>query len=143
MPLITVSNRQRAVPVGVGALQQFGEAALSQCLATRSRGSDLLRELRQIDVVLVSDKNIADIHRRFLDDATPTDVITFQHGEIVVSVETAKRHARKYRTAIEHELQLYLVHGLLHLHGYDDKTAKGAAEMKRLQERIVAKLDAR
>ncbi|HKP94049.1 MAG TPA: rRNA maturation RNase YbeY [Chthoniobacterales bacterium] len=102
-----------------------------------------MAELRQIEVVLVSDRQIPEIHKRFLDDATPTDVITFHHGEILVSVETARRQARGYRTSLEHELRLYIVHGLLHLHGYSDKTAAGAAEMKRLQERIVAQVDDR
>ena len=88
---------------------------------------------------MVSDKRIAEIHQRFMNDPTPTDVITFQHGEILISVETAKRQARQFGTTLDHELRLYLVHGLLHLHGFDDKTAAGAAEMKRVQETIVAK----
>ena len=141
MPLISLFNRQRAVAVDLGRLQSFAENALEACRNAPRRGSDLLSELRQIDVVLVSDRRVAEIHRRFLKDATPTDVITFQHGEIVVSAETAKRHARRFGTSMHHELQLYLVHGLLHLHGYDDKTPRGAAEMRRLQERIVARVD--
>lgn len=140
---IAVYNRQRGVRLDVGALQSFAESALTACRATSRRGSDLLATLRQIEVVLVSDKRIAQIHRRYLNDGTPTDVITFQHGEVVISVDTAKRHARKFRTSLEHELRLYLVHGLLHLHGYDDKARSGAAEMERLQERIVAEVDAR
>jgi probable rRNA maturation factor len=140
MVAIAVFNRQRSVTVEVEALQRFAEPALAECMKVRSRASDLLSELREIDVVLVSDRRIAEIHSRFLNDGTPTDVITFQHGEIFISVETAKRQARAYRTSLAHELRLYLVHGLLHLHGYNDKTGEGAAEMKHLQERIVAKL---
>ena len=89
---------------------------------------------------MVSDKRIAEIHRRFMNNRSPTDVITFQHGEIVISVETAKRQAREFGTSLGDELHLYIVHGLLHLYGFDDKTASGAAEMKRVQERIVASL---
>lgn len=91
-------------------------------------------------MVLVSDKRIAELHQRFMDEATPTDVITFQHGEIVISVETARRQARHFGTTLDHELRLYIAHGLLHLQGFDDKTAPGAAEMKRVQERLVASL---
>ena len=82
---------------------------------------------------------MAAIHRRFLNESGPTDVITFQHGEIFVSIETAKRQARHFGTSLDRELRLYIAHGLLHLHGYDDKTLPGAAEMKRLQEALVAK----
>ena len=58
----------------------------------------------------------------------------------MISAETAKRQARAFRTSLEHELRLYIMHGLLHLRGYDDKTPAGAAEMKRLQEELVASL---
>jgi probable rRNA maturation factor len=136
--LIVVSNRQRAVRVDLADLQAFAMAALAACLKTPARKSDLLGRLEQVDVVLVSDKRITEIHRRFLSDATPTDVITFQHGEIVISVETAKRQARLFRTSVQHELRLYLAHGLLHLHGYEDKTSRGAATMKRLQEKLCS-----
>ena len=92
-------------------------------------------------MILVSDKRIADIHRRFMNEASPTDVITFQHGEIFISAETAKRQAKVFRTSLDHELRLYLVHGLLHLCGLDDTTRAGAAEMKRVQEKLVARVE--
>ena len=122
------------------ALQTFAESALSECLNLRPRKSDILKELPEIDVILVSDKRIAQLHRRFMSESGPTDVITFQHGEIVISTDTAKRQARRFGTTVARELQLYIVHGLLHLHGFDDKTAAGAAEMKRVQEKLVASL---
>ena len=83
---------------------------------------------------------VAETRLAEMDEPSPTDVITFQHGEIVISTETAKRQARKFRTTIANELRLYLVHGLLHLRGFDDETAAGAAEMKRVQEKLVASL---
>ena len=137
---ITVSNRQRAVPVGVNPLQDFAGVALIECLKLRRREQDVLAKAGEVNVVLVSDRRIAELHRRFLDEAGPTDVITFQHGEIVISVETARRQARAFGTSLEHELRLYIAHGLLHLRGFDDKTAAGAAEMKRVQEKLVAKV---
>ena len=100
----------------------------------------MLSRLEEIDVVLVSDRRMAGLHQRFLNEPGPTDVITFQHGEIVISAETAKRQARAFRTSMALELRLYLVHGLLHLCGFDDKTAAGAHEMKRLQEKLVSKV---
>ena len=138
--MIRVLNRQRRLAVKLPALQTFAESALSECLKLRPRKSGVLKELADINVILVSDKRIAQIHRQFMNEPGPTDVITFQHGEIVVSVETAKRQARQFGTTLEHELRLYVVHGLLHLHGFDDKTASGAAEMKRVQERLVRSL---
>jgi probable rRNA maturation factor len=140
MPAITVSNRQRTVRVNLEPLREFARAALQACLNLRTRKSAALRSLDEIGVVLVSDKRIAELHRRFLKETGPTDVITFRHGEIFISTETAKRQARKFGTSLEHELRLYIVHGLLHLAGLDDKTAAGAAEMERVQEKLVAAL---
>lgn len=135
---VTIINRQRTVRVDLPSLREFAASALIECLKLQRRKLGLLADLPEVSVVLVSDKRIAGIHRRFMDDPTPTDVITFDHGEIVISTETAKRQARKFRTSLEDELRLYLVHGLLHLCGFDDKTRKGAIEMKRVQERVVA-----
>ena len=96
-----------------------------------------MASLEEVDINLISDRRIAELHRRFMKVGGPTDVITFQHGEIFVSVETARKQARRFDTSIGHELRLYLTHGLLHLHGFDDKTPAGAAQMARAQERLV------
>ena len=97
-----------------------------------------LGNLADLSVILVSDRRMAELHRRFLHLPGPTDVITFQHGEIFVSVETARRNARRFGNSLERELCLYIAHGLLHLHGFDDKDSAGAAEMERAQEKLVA-----
>ncbi|MFL6552253.1 MAG: rRNA maturation RNase YbeY, partial [Chthoniobacterales bacterium] len=67
----------------------------------------------------------------------PTDVMTFQHGEVFISVETARGHARAFGNSLLRELKLYIVHGLLHLHGFDDQTASEAHRMKAAQEKIL------
>ena len=136
MPIV-VLNRQRAVRADLEPLRQFAARALIECLKLQQRKLGSLADLPEVSVVLVSDKRIAGIHGRFMDDPTATDVITFDHGEIVISTQTAKRQARQFGTSLAHELRLYLVHGLLHLCGYDDKTRKAAAEMKRVQESVV------
>jgi probable rRNA maturation factor len=77
------------------------------------------------------------LHRKFLRQAGPTDVLTFQHGEIFISVETARRNARAFGNSLRRELKLYIVHGLLHLHGFDDQTPCEARRMKTAQEKIL------
>ena len=83
---------------------------------------------------------IADVHSRFMQIAGPTDVITIEHGEILISAETAKNQARAYSQKLQDELALYIIHGLLHLAGFDDVKPADAAKMRRLQERLLAKL---
>ena len=138
---ITVLNRQRKVSVNLSPLQDFAEGALQECLNLRSPRPAALAKLTELSVVLVSDRRMAQLHRRFLHEPGPTDVITFQHGEIFVSTETARRQARRFGTTTGHELRLYLAHGLLHLHGFDDKDARSSAEMQRAQEKLVTKVD--
>ena len=139
---ITVSNRQRRVRVDLPSLRDFAGRALTECLKLPRRKQGLLADLPEVSVVFVSDRTIAEIHRQFMGDPAPTDVITFDHGEIVISAETAKQQARRFGTSFEHELRLYLVHGLLHLAGFEDKTRAGASEMERVQEKVVASCSA-
>ena len=134
---VTVTNRQRRVRIDVAALTKFANAALSRVRAVRGASGAPFHE---INVVVVSDRRIAELHQQVMNISGPTDVITFAHGEIVISVETAARNASAYSSTLDAETRLYIVHGLLHLHGFDDQTARDAKKMARIQERIVAEL---
>jgi probable rRNA maturation factor len=137
LPRIAVRNLQRTVPVNVGDLENLAANALRACLRLRKRKPTDLTKLREIFVLLISDRRMASLHRQFLRQSGPTDVLTFQHGEIFISVETARRHARIFRNSLIGELCLYIVHGLLHLHGFDDRNRADARKMERMQKRIL------
>ena len=120
------------------ALQEFADRALIECLKIPGiKGTDLER-LAEINVILVSDRRIAELHRKFLQLPGPTDVITFQHGEVLVSLETARRNAQRFGNSLEQEVRLNIAHGLLHLHRFNDKNSTHAAEMERVQKRLIA-----
>ncbi|MGH8093635.1 MAG: rRNA maturation RNase YbeY [Chthoniobacterales bacterium] len=136
LPAIAVQNRQRAIALDPASLARFADRALSLCAAEEGGG---LTALEEVNVLLVSDRRMSDLHRRFMQIRGPTDVITFQHGEIFISVETARRQAANYGTSLEHELRLYLVHGLLHLQGLSDHEPSAKRRMQRAQEKIVAR----
>ena len=95
----------------------------------------------EICVFFVSDTLMRRIHRDFLAVDEATDVITFQHGEIFISVETAERHARRYSTSLLEEIHLYIVHALLHLAGFEDKTKRGYERMKAVQEKFAREIE--
>lgn len=133
-PVLRVRNAQRKLRVDIGKLQQFGTCALRHCLELPAAQA---LELREITVVLVSDRRIAALHKKFMRIVGPTDVLTFQHGEIVMSVETAQQNAERFSTSKEEEIRLYLVHGLLHLLGFDDQTPEQARAMESAQRRIL------
>ena len=121
-PCVTVHNLQRKISVNVAELEKFACNAVQHSLRLRQRERTDLRKLSEIFIWLVSDRRMALLHRKFLGQSGPTDVLTFQHGEIFISVETAQRHARAFGNSLLRELKLYIVHGLLHLHGFDDQT---------------------
>jgi len=102
----------------------------------------VLHELGEVTIVLVSDRRMAAIHQQFLKTTGPTDVITFQDGDIFVSVETAKRNARRFGTSLRDEIRLYVVHGLLHLQGFDDTTPAKSRVMNSIQRQIFDGLSA-
>jgi probable rRNA maturation factor len=137
VPEISVRNLQRTISVNAAALEQFAAKAVRRCLQARKRKQTDLSKLPNIFVWLISDRRMTRLHRQFLGQIGPTDVLTFQHGEIFISVEMAKRHARRFGNSLMRELQLYIVHGLLHLHGFDDRTQAEARKMKKAQEKIL------
>ena len=137
VPDISVRNRQRKIALNAAELQDFAAEALRHCLQLHQRKPVDLDQLREVFVWLISDRRMAQLHKKFMHLTGATDVLTFQHGEIFISVETAKRHARVFGNSFARELRLYIVHGLLHLHGFDDQTRPGARKMHKVQERIL------
>jgi len=135
---ITVQNLQRNVPVDVADLGKFARNALQLCLRLPHKEKTELVQLREISVLIVSDRKIASLHRQFMNESGPTDVITFQHGEIFISAESARRNARRFGNAVARELRLYVVHGLLHLHGFNDRDEANARKMRIVQRKILA-----
>ncbi len=138
LPEITVRSLQRTVRVNVAALQEFAQQALQVCFRIPRNEPTQLKRLREIFVLLISDRRMARLHRQFLNKAGPTDVLTFEHGEIFISAERARDHAQRFGSSLEQELRLYIVHGLLHLHGFDDRSEVEAERMERMQRQILA-----
>jgi probable rRNA maturation factor len=137
VPEVTVHNLQRKISVNVAELEKFAGNAVQYSLQLQKGKQTDLRKSHEVSVWLISDRRMALLHRKFLGHSGPTDVLTFQHGEIFISVDTARRHARAFGNSLSRELKLYIIHGLLHLHGFDDQTPGEARKMKTAQERIL------
>ncbi len=124
--------------VPITSLERHARSALPACLAAAGDAEPaLLGELESVEVSLVDDTTIAAVHGEFMDDPTPTDVITFHHGEILVSAETAVRCASEHGHPAEREALLYVIHGLLHLNGHGDLSEPARGTMHAAQERIL------
>lgn len=104
------------------------------------------RQPAEISIRILDDTAIADLHDRWLGVPGPTDVITFDlgspggaglHGDIAVSVETARRMAATVGWEARHELAYYAVHGLLHLAGEDDIAPDDRRRMRASERRLL------
>ncbi len=99
----------------------------------------------EISVAIVTDERIHEMNRDYLQHDYPTDVITFPlsddeqflEGEIVVSIDTAIRESAAMEWSSEEELLLYIVHGTLHLVGFDDQSDEDRLEMKSMERKYL------
>ena len=102
----------------------------------------------EVSVVFTTDAELARLHREWLDDAAPTDVIAFDLGEdlpgpaaeLYVSLERARLVAAERGGDAGRELALYLVHGALHLCGYDDREPAERRAMRAAEGAVLAEL---
>lgn len=104
----------------------------------------------EISLVFLSDMELAHLHGVYLDDPSPTDVITFPGdpdmgfaGEICVSAERAAVECTRQETTYAQELALYLVHGWLHLAGFGDLTEQDRPKMRTAEQEAQAFLNER
>ncbi len=137
-PEFTLGNLQNDVVIDLARLQSLGANTWAAIADLPEKPTP--PELEEIEVAIVSDEEIAAVHGQFMDDPSPTDVITFEHGEIVISATTALREAESRSWPVERELLLYLIHGLLHLHGEDDLDESARKRMHRMQNAVLETL---
>ena len=141
MNTLVLRNRQRTRPVDGRRLRQLIRVLLEDLLELPAF---------ELGISLVAGPEMTRLNETFLHHAGATDVIAFDyaeaarpgrlHGELFLCVDEAVAYARRYRTTWEAELVRYLVHGLLHLQGYDDRTAPQRRRMKRVEDRLVRTL---
>lgn len=103
-----------------------------------------------VTVVLTGDRDIRRLNREFRGKDRPTDVLSFDigdglapgepFGDVVISVETARRQARDYDAPLVNEMQRLIVHGVLHLCGYDHHEKSEASRMHGLTRRLLREL---
>ena len=135
---VAVLNLQRRVKVPAPRLRRLAEAALGA----------LGRAGAEVHLTFVNDALARRLNRQYRGVSRATDVLAFPLvtpgpsrllGEVIVSVETATRHARRIGVPVVRELELLVVHGLLHLVGYDDREPREARLMHERTRGILRK----
>ncbi|MFH1093269.1 MAG: rRNA maturation RNase YbeY [Candidatus Omnitrophota bacterium] len=105
---------------------------------------------KEISILLVDDKTITGLNKQYLKKNYPTDVLAFRMqdgefghmhqeilGDVIISLDTAASRAEEFHTHFKYESQLYLVHGILHLLGFDDLTTQDRNKMSAIQKQIM------
>jgi len=132
--MVEVVNRQRRLKLDTEAWSTFADKALDAIGKNESAAT----------IAFVSDKRIRELNQQFRGVDKATDVLSFPAdekanlGDIAVSVDTAAVQAKDNGLTLEGEIAQLILHGLLHLCGYDHETDKG--EMNRLELRLRRKL---
>jgi len=145
---LEIFNRQRTKKINARLLKQIvGELF-----------AELKIEQAELGIHLAAAPEMTRWNEKFLRHAGPTDVITFDystsrpripdprpqfHGEIFLCVDEAVRQARKFGTSWQSEVVRYIVHGVLHLLGFDDASAGARRKMKREENRRLRELSRR
>jgi probable rRNA maturation factor len=116
----------------------------------RAAHAALRSPIVELSLAIVSGRQMATLHRRFLNRGGATDVLSFEldrdrrgrviAGEIVICHSIARQRARRMGHPVSHELLLYGLHGLLHLSGFDDRTGSAFAAMHAREDQILAGL---
>jgi probable rRNA maturation factor len=140
---LTILNRS-------GTRPQYGRARLQRVLDAAVQEAGIRRA--SLTILLVGDAESAALHAQHFDDPSTTDVMTFPDGspdpatgivhlgDLAVCVDVAAREAAVRERSTGDEITLYCLHGLLHLIGYDDVTAKKQARMWQAQRRLLARV---
>lgn len=133
--MVEVVNRQRRLKLNTEAWSNFAALALDAIGKSESSAT----------IAFVSDKRIRELNRQFRGVDKATDVLSFPAeekfnlGDIAVSVDTAAVQAKENGLTFDGEIAQLILHGLLHLCGYDHETDTG--EMNRLELRLRRKLN--
>ncbi len=133
---LILSNQQRELAVPMRWLRGVAKAALPLALKQARSTESTLGSLRNLEITVVDDACISRVHGEFLGDSSTTDVITFEHGEILINAPCARREAEGRSHGAIEELALYLVHGMMHLGGWDDPDPAQAAAMAKAQDEV-------
>ena len=106
--------------------------------------------LNQLHFVFCNDDFLLSLNRKFLDHKTLTDILTFDYtsenspenlsGEIYISIDRVKENAKRFSVDFETELHRVMIHGILHLCGYRDKTNPQKKEMRKKEDFYLALL---
>ncbi len=111
-----------------------------------ARGELKHEKEKELSITFMDNEEIAELNQKYRSSSGPTDVLAFPMegkllGEVIVSLEMALEQAEDYQHSFMRELGFLVVHGVLHLCGYNHKSEQSSREMKTLEEKYLQKFD--
>jgi rRNA maturation RNase YbeY len=147
---LIVRNRQRIRAVNSRLLCRMARVLIDEFSSTGSKMFARPGEDFELGIYLVTTQQMSRLNERFLQHWGPTDVLAFNYcevgafqGELFICLDEAVRQARRFGTRWEAELVRYLIHGILHLQGFEDQSRSGRRLMKRREDRLLRALGSR
>ncbi|MGJ8695018.1 MAG: rRNA maturation RNase YbeY [Verrucomicrobiaceae bacterium] len=135
--MIELGNFSKSCSFGADLLERLVGGWSGVLIRLREIGVGTICDLDGLEVSLLDDSDMSRVHLEFLGDDSTTDVITFDHGELLIGVEVAERQAAAYGSSGLREIALYGIHGMLHLAGFDDRSAADSRKMSQRQEELL------
>lgn len=119
------------------------DTALVERLAKRVLGKVAKGRYISLEILFAGDRDIQKLNRRFKKRDRTTDVLSFELGDvgsIAISLDTARRNAKMFGAPIHEEMMRYVIHGILHLFGYDDDTGPNRLKMADKEDKMLESL---
>ena len=127
----------------VGTFSLKTESEITACI--KAIAAEESREIVDIAFVFCDDNYLLKINKEFLDHDTYTDIITFDYSvgneiisEVYISVDRVKENAKKYKQSFENEIHRIMIHGVLHLCGYNDKLVEDKQIMQEKENHYLS-----
>ena len=148
---VIITNEQDKVEISADWAEQINEVA-AICLREEE-----IPERAEVDLLFVDNEAIREMNKEYRDKDSATDVLSFPmyeadeaiddeeeilFGDIVISLERAQEQAMEYGHSLKREVMYLLVHGLLHLAGYDHMSEEDKKQMREKEEKLLAEIGA-
>ncbi|HBG60941.1 MAG: rRNA maturation RNase YbeY [Omnitrophica WOR_2 bacterium GWF2_38_59] len=142
---VVVNDLQKKIPLNTYQIKKITKIILKHEKVSKV----------SLSVSFVTDQKICSLNKKFLGLNNATDVLSFDstdeevsytlspknvkevNGDIIISTDAAIKNAKRFNTSVEHELSLYVVHGVLHLLGYDDHSKNDIAKIRKKEKKIL------
>ena len=127
-------NLHRGYRVNASLIKRIASHVLACCKKNK---------IKEFELVFLTNRGIRPLNKRYKGEDRATDVLSFDLdgiGAIFISIDKALTNSKIFKTALEEELTLYVIHGILHLAGYDDESRADRVKMEAKQSKILEEI---